>query len=108
MNLHQPYSHQPVEWISEFGERECQRCPRPLAPVGAGLRHADEAFHPVRLSTTEAAAVRITMDVIERALADMPTDRCSDRDRAYVAAKALHQRGLIAAKTRRRRTSSAV
>ena len=106
MNMLRPYSHTPVAVINEDGQRECLRCPRPLTPIGATLRHADEAV-PMRLSAADVAALRTATDVIERALADMPTDRCTDRDRAHVAAEALHRRGFIVTRPRHHRPSSA-
>lgn len=106
MDLNRPYSHPPLAVMTEDGKRECSRCPRPLAPMGAGHRHADEIVPPMRLAPAEAA-VRGAVDIVERALADMPTDLCTDRDRAHVAVEALHRRGLIATRPRRRRSSSA-
>lgn len=107
MNMHRPYSHQPVEWINEDGLRECRRCPRSITGWGSSLRHTDEAVRPMELDPADATAVNCAVEVVEQALADMWTDRVTDRDRAQVAVEALHRRGLVVAKRKRRRSSSA-
>jgi hypothetical protein len=107
MNLHRPYSHKAIEWINEDGERQCLRCERGLTGIGPHLRHVDEAVPTVEYTPEEAAAVRAAVDVVEQALADMWTDRCTDLDRAQVAVEALRLRGMVAVKYKRRRSSSA-
>lgn len=105
MNMLQPYSHPPAPWINEDGQLECRSCPRPLVGGGSSpLRHADEIIEPMRLDPAEAKAVRSAMEVIERALAEMWTDRCTDADRARVAAEALHRHGMVATRRPRART----
>lgn len=107
MNMHQPYSHIPVEWTNEDGGRECLRCGRALTGLPPEVRHTDEVVRPMKLDPAEAAAVRNTVEMVAQALAGMPTDRCTDLDRAQVAVEAMHRRGLVALPKRRRRSPSA-
>ena len=107
MNMQQTYSHQPVEWTNETGQRECLRCGRLLTGWGASFRHVDEAVRPMDLEPADAPAVRDMIDLVEQALADMWTERCNDRDRAHVAVAALHRRGLVVTRQKRRRSPSA-
>lgn len=107
MNMTRPYSHPPIDWTNEDGQRECRSCGRLLTGWGNSLRHIDEAVRPVLLDPADAAAIREAVDVVEQALANMWTNRCTDLDRAQVAVTALHERGMVNTRPRRRRSSSA-
>lgn len=107
MNMHRPYSHRPVDWINEDGERQCLRCERKLTGSGASLRHVDEAVPPAVLNPDEAHIVQRAVEIVEQALAEMWTDQlCTDRDRAQVAVQALLRRGLVGVTRKRRRAST--
>lgn len=96
------YDHPAREYINEDRTRECLRCGQPVTGAGETLRHVGEVVRPAALSERELAAVRSAADVVEAALAAMPTDRCADGDRARVAAEALHLAGMLAVARHRR------
>jgi hypothetical protein len=89
-----PYDHQAIEW-TEDGQRECRRCGTPITGWGPALRHLGEAVRPATIPSTDKDAIHRLTELGARALADMWTDRCTDRDRARVIVEAFYQAGAL-------------
>jgi hypothetical protein len=95
MNVVKPYDHQAVEWRNEDGYRECLRCPTPITGIGPTLRHVNEAVRPAAIDPADRAAVDACVELGTQALADMWTNRVTDRDRARVVVERLHAAGRL-------------